>query len=107
MERSQTPKRDRDPKAGAKGANKSTMDKGKGKGAGVVTGQALNINNKKLKTDNSRGDKVSCFYFNSANGCSKGKACMFQHMCNVMTAKCPACETKHSAAEHTGQIVSD
>ena len=90
----------------AKGANKGAKTKDKGKGAGVVIWQTLSINNRKLKTVKSRGDKVFCTYYNSAKGCSNGQACVFKHACNVLTAKGTVCEANHSAAEHTGTYFS-
>ena len=69
-------------------------------------GQILTVNNRKLKTVKSRGDKVFCTYYNSAKGCSNGKSCMFIHACSALTAKGRACEANHSAAEHTGKVAS-
>ena len=90
-------------KGGGNGGRKSTKDKGAGQN-GVVMGSTLNINNNKVKTVKSRGDKVFCTYFNSAKGCSKGKDCAFQHVCNVLIAKARAREAKHSASQHTGKV---
>ena len=69
-------------------------------------GQTLNINNKKVKTVKSRGDKVFCTYFSSPKGCSKDKDCSFEHVCNVLTAKGRACEAPHAAPQHTGKVVT-
>ena len=69
-------------------------------------GPTLTVNNRKLKTVKSRGEKVYCTYYNSAKGCSKGAACSFKHSCSVLTAKGRVCEANHSAAEHTGKSFS-
>ena len=84
----------------AKGAAKGAKAKDKGKGTGLVMGQTLIVNNRKLKTIKSRGDKVFCSYYNSAKGCSKGQACAFKLSCSVLAAKGRVCEANHSAAEH-------
>ena len=89
-----------------KGADKGAKSKDKGKGAGLTMGQTLTVNNRKLKTVKSRGDKVFCTYYNSSKGCSKGDSCSFKHSCSVLTAKGRVCEANHSAAEHTGKSFS-
>ena len=90
------------PKGGAKGAK----TKDKGKGAGLNMSPTLTVNDRKLKTVKSRGDKVDCTYYNSAKGCSKGQTCSFKHSCSVLTAKGRVCEANRSAAEHTGNSYS-
>ena len=89
-----------------KGRTKGAKSKDKGKGTGLTMGQTLTVNNRKLKTVKSRGDKVFCTYYNSAKGCSKGDSCSFKHSCSVMTAKGRVCEANHSAAEHSGKSFS-
>ena len=90
----------------AKGTAKGAESKDKGNGAGLTMGQTLTVNNRKLKTIKSKGDKVFCTYYNSAKGCSKGQSCSFKHSCSVLTAKGRVCEADHSAAENTGNCFS-
>ena len=89
-------------KRGTKGAK----SKDKGKGSGLTMGQTVTVNNRKLKTVKSRGDKVFCTYYNSAKGCSKRDSCSFKHSCSVMTANGRVCEANHSAVEHSGKSFS-
>ena len=67
----------------AKGTNKGAKTKDKGKGAGVVTGQTLTVNNRKLKTINSRGDKVSAHTTTAPKDAAKDK-----HAFSSMHAMC-------------------
>ena len=99
--RGQDTKTTKTTKGGAKGAKKD-----KGKGTGLSMGPTITVNNKKLKTVKSRGDKVFCTYYNSPKGCSRGKGCSFKHICSVLTAKGRVCEASHSAVEHTGKAFS-
>ena len=88
-------------KGGAKGAKKD-----KSKGSGLSMGPTVTVDNRKLKTVKSRGDKVYCSYYNSPKGCSRGKDCSFKHICSVLTAKGRVCEASHSATEHKGKAFS-